>query len=178
MQTPDQPVELHVKSSTIVKIIVILISFYLLYHFRNLILLILTSIVIASAIEPAVTRLESYKIPRALSTILLYLSILLIVVALVAFMVPVFVTETANLANAVPGYLAGFEVWLNQVLSGAGFSASIESELPSPESLVGASNELRGVANIFFNGIAAATVPATNCVSGVLITYNYASASR
>jgi len=149
-------IQITFSATAFIKALVILIGFYLAYYFRNLLLLILTSVVIASAIEPVVAQLEEYKIPRTLGTVLIYLLIFTIVIGGVALIVPVFVQETANLANAAPGYLAGFEAWLNQALAGAGFTASLESEIPSPDALVGASNELKGVANIFFNGASGA----------------------
>lgn len=148
----NNDIQITFRASTLIKALVVLIGFYLAFYFRNLLLLILTSVVISSAVEPAVARMEEYKIPRGLGTVLIYLFIFTIVIGGVALIVPVFIQETANLANAVPGYLAGFEVWLNKALSGAGFTASIESELPSPEVLAGASNELKGVADVFFNG--------------------------
>ena len=148
----NNDIQITFKASALIKAIAILVGFYLAFYFRNLLLLVLTSVVIASAVEPAVGRMEEYKIPRSVGTVIIYLIIFLIVVGGVIFMVPVFVQETANLANAIPGYLAGLEVWLNKMLSGAGFEASIQSELPSPEALAGASNELSGIANIFFNG--------------------------
>ncbi len=145
-------IQITFSATTFVKAIVILIAFYLAFYFRSLLLLVLTAVVIASAIEPVVNRMEQYKIPRTLGTVIIYVLIFTIVIGGVALLVPVFIQETANLANAVPGYLAGFEVWLNKALSGAGFTASLESELPSPEALAGASNELRGIADVFFSG--------------------------
>ena len=148
----DNNTHITFKATEVIKLLFILIGFYLAYYFRNLLLLIVTAVVIASAVEPVVAGLEEYKIPRPIGTIMIYLIIFVVVIGGVALMVPIFIQETANLANAAPGYLAGFETWLNQALSGAGFSAQLESEIPTPEALAGASNELRGIADIFFNG--------------------------
>lgn len=145
-------VQIHFSTSGVIRILLVLVGFYLAYYFRNLILLIVTAIVIASAVEPAVARMEQYKIPRAIGTVLIYVSILLVVIGGVVLIVPVFIQETVNLANAVPGYLTGLEVWLNNALASAGFTANFESELPDPDTLVGVSNELQGVTNIFFSG--------------------------
>jgi len=148
----EQNVQINFKASSLIKAILIVVAFYLAYYFRNLLLLVLTAVVIASAVEPLVARMESHKIPRVAGTVLIYLSIFVVTIGGVILIVPIFVTETVNLAQAIPAYIAGFEVWLNSVLSSAGFQASLQSDLPSAEALAGASNELSGLANIFFNG--------------------------
>jgi len=47
-----------------------------LYLLRDLILVILTSVIIASAIEPMTVRLLRYRIPRVFGVLLIYLVIL------------------------------------------------------------------------------------------------------
>ncbi len=147
----DKQVHINFSTSMIIKAIVIGILFYLAFYFRQLLLLILTSVVIASAVEPAVARLESYKISRPFGTILIYCLVMLVVIGGVILIVPIFVKETANLAQAIPGYFSSFEAWLNSTLASSGFSTNITTP-DSLNELAGASNELRGVANIFFNG--------------------------
>lgn len=143
--------EVHISLSTgmFVKAILIIVLFYLLFYFRELILLVLTSIVIASAVEPLVERMEEYRIPRAIGSSIVFAGILGILGTLVVLAVPIFVNEMANLAAAVPGYLASLELWLNQQLSGAGFSSSIQS--------IGSTSEVSAehvttISGFFFNG--------------------------
>lgn len=142
-----------VNMGDVVKVILVCLAFYLMYYFRSLILLVLTAVVIASAVEPLVARMEDSKIPRAVGTFLIYTSIFIVVGGAIVLFVPVFVAETANLAGSLPQYLSTTEAWINERLSAGGYTISFDSDLPSaPEALAGASNELRGIANIFFSG--------------------------
>lgn len=148
----NSDVRIVVKTGDVIRILIICLGFYLVYFFRNLLLLVLTAVVISSAVEPVVARFERLKLPRPFATVVIYLGVFTLVLAAVILIVPPFVSETANLANALPGYLANLEAWINSRFAEAGFSASFNSEVPSPEALASSSNELRGLANVFFTG--------------------------
>ena len=144
--------EITVKTSTILRIVMVLALVYLAFYFRNLLLLVLTSVVIASALEPVVNKLEKYRFPRTLATTTTYAGVIAIFVALIALIVPVFVVETRDLAENIPQYLETAEGIANRFLSSTGFEAEIESTINSQRDLGSVSNELQGIANVFFNG--------------------------
>ena len=67
----DMPI--HITTGTIVRALLIIAGAFLLWHLRGLARILLTSIVIATAIEPAAKGLTKYKVPRILSVIIVYL---------------------------------------------------------------------------------------------------------
>lgn len=153
------PLNISITTGTIVRVVAILVACYLAFYFRNLLLLFLTAVVISSAVEPVIRRLEKYKVPRTLATALTYLGIFTVIIGGIALIVPVFVTETQNLAQNIPQYLESAEQLINSLLTSTGFQAEFENTTAPSVSDIGAvSNELKGVADIFFNGARGALV--------------------
>jgi predicted PurR-regulated permease PerM len=64
--TLNQPISINITGATIIKGILIIFLAYLAFILRNLVLVILTSVVIASAIEPITRWFMKKKIPRSL----------------------------------------------------------------------------------------------------------------
>jgi len=154
----NNPLTISITTGTIVRIVAILVACYLSFYFRNLLLLFLTAVVIASAIEPVVRRLENYKFPRALATASTYLAIFTVLIGGIALIVPVFITETQNLAQNIPEYLTSVEAIINGLLSSTGFQAEFESNITNVENIGAVSNELRGIADVFFSGARGALI--------------------
>lgn len=84
--------------STVVKILLLLFGVYFLYLFRNLMVLILTAVVFASAIEPITMWLcKKARLPRAVSVVVIYFSIMLIGAGIMYTIVPSLVNESYKL---------------------------------------------------------------------------------
>ncbi len=94
----------HVSTSTIVKTIVVVLLFGTLFVLKNLILVVLMSIVIASAIEPAVQWLTLRKSPRLLSVIAVYLFLGACLVGIVYFLMLPLLSESASFLKNLPQY--------------------------------------------------------------------------
>ena len=75
MKNSPTNITINIGSGTIVKAILLVLLFLSIYLFRDLVLVILTAIVIASAIEPVTHRLQRIGIPRLPSVILIYLGL-------------------------------------------------------------------------------------------------------
>ena len=95
-----------ISAGTIVKTLVILILAYFLFLIRDLVLVILTAVVIASAVEPMTAWLEKKRIPRTLGVLLLYVVGLVILFGVVYSIFPILLTEFSGLAALVPQYLS------------------------------------------------------------------------
>lgn len=94
-----------ITTGTIIRVILLLVGAALLWHLRDLVLIILTSIVIASAIEPAARALVKYKIPRVLAVIIVYLSFFGMFFVTIFLLLPPLLNETSTLLTSVPSYL-------------------------------------------------------------------------
>lgn len=118
-----------ITTGTIVKTLVILAGAWLLFYLRDLVLIVLTAVVIASAMEPAVRAFMRYKMPRILAVIMLYVVVLGAIAGLIYVFVPQVLNEVSGFATEVPNYLNN----LNRF--GAYNQYAAIFGLPSPESV-------------------------------------------
>lgn len=81
---------------------------WLLYFLRDFILVVVTAIVIASAIEPAIAALMRRKLPRLLSVISVYLSMFAVFFLMFYFFLPTVLEELATFLTTLPTYLDAF----------------------------------------------------------------------
>ncbi|MBX4215931.1 hypothetical protein KW797_03205, partial [Candidatus Parcubacteria bacterium] len=84
-----------ISTGTIVRVFVIAIIFYGLFMVRDVALVLLTSVVIASAIEPFARRLERFSIPRIVSVLFLFMPLLAGIAALFYFFLPPLLDEAS-----------------------------------------------------------------------------------
>ncbi len=104
--TERQPVDIHIHAATVIKIIVIILFFLFLYLLRDVILILLFSIIIASAVSPFADWLQKNKIPRLLGVLLLYLTFFTLVVFLLSLIVPFISVQVSDLTQALPKFIA------------------------------------------------------------------------
>ncbi len=97
----------HVSITPSTVIITILIGFgaYLLWLLRGLSLLVLTAIVIASAIEPGVTFFKRWKLPRVVAVFIMYVMVFGSFFGLIYFFLPPILNDTQNFVSSIPQYL-------------------------------------------------------------------------
>jgi predicted PurR-regulated permease PerM len=133
--------------------VLILLSFWLAWYLRDLILIVLTAVVLASAMEPATARLIRIGIPRILSVISLYLMAMLMLVFVFYLFVPQLITETRNFVDALPAYLETMEVSPQDTLVGFGAGSLTEGIAEFQEFLKNSSGNILSVASSVFGGL-------------------------
>lgn len=114
MPAPSQKkIIVSVSTGTIVKIIAIIALIVILYLIVDILVAVFLAIVIAAALDPVIDKLEGKKVPRLLSSIVIYLIALGVIVLALALMIPPIATQVRDLASQLPGYFArlsgGFE---------------------------------------------------------------------
>lgn len=97
--------KIEITTGTIVRVILLITLVALLFYLRDLVLIILTAVVIASAIEPGIKRLGKWRISRLPSVIIIYLLIAIFFVGVFYFLVPPLLDDTINLFNTLPDRL-------------------------------------------------------------------------
>lgn len=90
---------------TIITTLFIVVGVYVLWLLRDLALLVITAIVIASAIEPGIIFFVRLHVPRFVSVLLMYALIFGSVFALLYFFLPPIVADATNFLSALPHYL-------------------------------------------------------------------------
>ncbi len=111
MNDHNKDIHVTINSGTIVKTIVILLLFVLLYYVRDLLMVVLASVVIASAMEPFIVWFVKHKIPRLPSVILMYLGVAGIIVCLFYFFLPPLLDDTSHFLASAPHYLDSISFW-------------------------------------------------------------------
>jgi predicted PurR-regulated permease PerM len=101
--------QISITTSTIVKTILLLVGAWLLWFLRDVVLIVLTSIVVASALEPAVATLRKWKIPRLVSVILIYLLLASFLFGIFYFFMPLVLDEFAAFLSSLPVYMAAID---------------------------------------------------------------------
>jgi predicted PurR-regulated permease PerM len=94
-----------ITTGTILKTLAFLAGAYLLYYLRDLAIVIITAVVLASAIEPGVQFFKRYKVPRVLGIIFIYLFFILFFFGAFYFFVPLVVHDLATFLTEAPSYL-------------------------------------------------------------------------
>jgi|AntRauTorcE11897_2_1112592.scaffolds.fasta_scaffold01082_2 predicted PurR-regulated permease PerM len=101
---------IRINSGTIIRTLFFILLAYLLYLLVDVLLIVLTAVVIASAIEPAIHFLEKHKIPRTIAVIGLYLFGAAGLFTFVYFLIPPIISDLSNLILQAPEYIRSLQL--------------------------------------------------------------------
>ena len=119
MNDGERDINISISSGTIFKAVVIILLVILLFVVKDLVLVVLTSIVLASAIEPLIVWMKKGRIRRLPAVIITYLVLALVFSGIIYFFVPPLVKDTSSFLGAVPKYIDTISIWnpVNEDLS-------------------------------------------------------------
>ncbi len=103
-------INITIHSGTVVKIVLVLLLMGALFYIRDILLIVLTAVVLASAIEPGTKWLVRRGLPRIISVVAIYLVLLSIVAAFFYFIIPRFLGDFSSLLNKLPHYISTVSV--------------------------------------------------------------------
>ena len=141
-------ITINVNASVFFKAVLVAILFFTLYVLRDLLLVLLTAVVIASAIEPMTKWFERYKIPRVLAVIFIYLFFAIILVGIFYLFLPPLLNETSGLLSSLPQYIESltlFEPKTSGFLTGQSFVEQFSQEFSIQETVIGLRNVAAGI---------------------------------
>ncbi len=146
-----------INSSTVVKIALIILLIWGLFYIRDIVLVILAAVVIASSIEPLVLWAEKKRIKRLLAVIFIYLLITLILILFFVFFLPSLLEEAVVYLNNIPENISlsdiGFSSTNQLVETISDKSFSIKQFIESLKTFVpGTSESAFKTASIIFGG--------------------------
>ncbi len=101
----NQPIAIEFTAGAVIKTLVILFLAYLAYVLRDLLLIILTSVIIASAVEPVTQWFVRRKVPRAVAVIGIYLAVIISLAGIVTAVLPPLAQDVRNIYNKIPQYI-------------------------------------------------------------------------
>lgn len=111
MENGGRNINITISAGTIFKAIFIILAVVLLFYVKDLVLVVLTSIVLASAVEPVTKWLGKYKVRRLPAVIIIYLSLGIFSSGILYFFIPPFVQDTASFLRGVPQYIDTISLW-------------------------------------------------------------------
>jgi predicted PurR-regulated permease PerM len=101
----DKKVSVSFTVGTLVTILVVLAGAFALWTLRDLVLLVLTAIVIASAIEPGVVFINRHGVPRVFAVFLMYLVVFGSLFVVLYFFFPPIIADAQQFLSSIPEYL-------------------------------------------------------------------------
>jgi len=106
----ERDVTVHISPTSVITTILILVGAALLWFLRDLVVVLLTAIVIASAIEPAIRFLLKYGIHRVVAVIIMYLAVGTVFFGLLFLFVPPVLKDAASFLSNLPTTLSGLNI--------------------------------------------------------------------
>jgi len=95
---------LSISASTFVKAVLVVLFFVLLFVLKDLVLVLLMSIVVASAIEPGTQWFVRHKVPRLFAVILIYVAIFICFAGIIFFLFLPLLSESSDFLKNFPTY--------------------------------------------------------------------------
>jgi predicted PurR-regulated permease PerM len=110
IKSPEEKI-IQISSGTIIKAILIGVSFFAIYYLRDIFLVVILAIIIASAVEPATLWFIRRRVPRVLAVLLIYSVVAVLLVGVFYFLFLPLLSESAGLLSSLPSYLGELQVW-------------------------------------------------------------------
>ena len=101
----DKELRVSITPSTILTALLVVVIAYVFWLLRSLLLLVLTAIVIASAIEPGIAFFIRYRIPRFVAALLVYVLVFGAIFSTLYLFFPPIVADATNFLSSMPRYL-------------------------------------------------------------------------
>ncbi len=156
-----------ITTGTMVRAVLLFLGLYLIWVLRDLVLVLLTSIVIASFVESAVPHFRKIGIGRVLGIVILYVVCLAIVSSLFWLFAPLLVTEIYSFSTFISSRIPGvdfLEYFQNDAFSGA---KDVVAGLSNNFSLA----SLMAVSKAFINNLSAGFVQTLSVAFGGIFNF-------
>ncbi|HEY4500804.1 MAG TPA: AI-2E family transporter [Candidatus Paceibacterota bacterium] len=128
----DKEIRVSITPGTVIATLFIIVGAYIFWLLRDLALLVLTAIVIASAIEPGIAFCIRYRVPRFVAALFMYVFVFGLLSFILFFFFPPIVADAARFLSAMPQYLDAINV-----------SSSLPANITSATSLVSGQNGIQ-----------------------------------
>ncbi len=144
--------------STIVWTFLIALLFVTAYILRDLLLVILTSVLLAAAISPAAKWFVKRRVPRVVGVLIVYFGFILSLVAVFYFLLVPLLQEIFAFIRALPDYFEALEAWVpnlegDPVLENIPFFGDFAEELSPSTIIEGIQESLTGLSQGFLSAI-------------------------
>lgn len=174
---PERHFSVSITSGTIITAILLGALVAVLFYLSDLVLVLLTAIVLASAAEPAVKWFIKYKIPRALSVLLVYVLVFGSLFGIVYLFIPPILDEAANFTQSFRTYLESLNIsgGVIERLPALPQTEHIVEEFSLPDVLGNIRNSLSGFSSGFLATISAVFGGVVSFVLIIVFSFYFAA---
>lgn len=109
-EKPGTPISIHITPTSIFWAIALVLGVWLLLYLKDLVLIVLTAIVIASSIEPAVLWFMKYRIIRPIAVALVYIITFGFLFGVAYVFFPPLIQDSGDFVATVPQFLDIFQI--------------------------------------------------------------------
>lgn len=147
-----QSTHISLSTGTIIRAVLVVLGFVALYYVRNTVLLVLTALVLAAALEPIVNWFVVRKMPRVAAVIGIYILLAAVIVGAFYFLVIPLLSETADFLGTLPENIETVDVYSPAIESGIAGAESLVVQVPQALSLSDIAHELNTFSEQFSAG--------------------------
>src|SRR3989338_2905625 len=115
---PDH-IHVEINTSTILKVVLVILFFIFLYVLKDVLIIFLFAIIIASAISPFANWLDEKGFPRLLGVLILYLVILALIIGVLSLIIPYVSQDISQLVSTLPQLVTKVSTSLEKVQQGS-----------------------------------------------------------
>lgn len=155
-----------ISTGTLFRAVLVVLFFAALFYLRDVVLVVLSAVVIASALEPFVLWFKAHGFSRLIAVLSMYVALTVAFMAIFYFFVPSLLSDTANFLRAVPELLetapSAFPLTSESAETGATFAESLSrgfsegtavlDEFKQPSSLTAVFTNLSQILGSFASG--------------------------
>lgn len=111
MEKENKSININITPSSIFKGIGLVLLIWFLYFIKDVILVVLVAVVIASGMEPLISWFNKHKISRVPAAIISYVGIVSIFAGIMFFFIPPVLDQAASFITELPKYLESTTLW-------------------------------------------------------------------
>jgi len=104
------PRKIEISHRTIIFSVLFLLFLWFLYSIRDIILEFIVALLIMAILDPIVSRLSKYKIPRVLSVLVVYIVVIGALVFVIGAIIPPLIEQSSAFAGGLPKYLGNIGI--------------------------------------------------------------------
>lgn len=167
--------KISISTGTMIRAILLGVGLYLLWFLRDLLLVVLTSIIIASFVESTIPYFKKIRVGRVAGVVIFYILFLAILSGIFYLFAPLLITEVYNLANSLASHIPNFsflDYFQTKEFAGATAAVAKLSDNLSIKSLLDISSSFIGnLSSGFLTTLAAAFGSIFNFILIIVISF-------
>lgn len=175
MSENNKSVNINISTGTLMRVFLFGILVLALFKLRNIVLIVLTAIVVASFVESAVKKMKRFIKNRVLSVVIIYILSISLFVGLFSVFIPVFVSEMSTLVSQLGKYIPDSSILStfqpDTISDAKGVVKSISHNASLVEIIRNTENLVSSISGGFFNAFGGAFGGVINLVLIAVISF-------